>query len=173
MKRAFSFCLASKNLNNKSYGRFWNVHCENLVRATQRIQKLSPKSGGPKRLDVHSRFVKALFIFIFALKIASGKFTLVIRSESEKHSLGCHFSPKSANFGTHHGHDHWPIHWLMDQVGSHTKTPAVGDVRSSVTCDAMCHHDGRQRVDRLRYSPRMPESGRADLQNGSIFSEWI
>ena len=47
MRSAFSFCLASKNLNNKSYRRFWNVHCENMVRATQRIQKLSPKSGVP------------------------------------------------------------------------------------------------------------------------------
>ena len=54
MRSAFSFCLASKNLNNKSYRRFWNVHCENLVRATQRIQKLSPEKWGPKRLDVHS-----------------------------------------------------------------------------------------------------------------------
>ena len=50
MRSAFSFCLASKNLNNKSYRRFWNVHCENLVRATQRIQTLSPKSGVPSGL---------------------------------------------------------------------------------------------------------------------------
>ena len=50
MRSAFSFCLASKNLNNKSNRRFWNVHCENLVRATQRIQKLSPKSWVPSGL---------------------------------------------------------------------------------------------------------------------------
>ena len=50
MRSALSFCFASKNLNNKSYRRFWNVHCENLVRATQRIQKLSPKSGVPSDL---------------------------------------------------------------------------------------------------------------------------